>query len=43
MAHNLAKKIECTNDMIDMMDAFFLVPCKKSRGHPSMADVFLPL
>jgi hypothetical protein len=31
------------NDMIDMMDAFLLVPGKKTRDHPSAADVFLPL
>jgi hypothetical protein len=37
------KKIERTKNMIHMMYAFFLVPCKETRGHPSTADVFLPL
>jgi hypothetical protein len=42
MAYVLAKN-ECINDMIDIMDAFFLVPGKKTRGHPSVAGMFLPL
>ena len=37
------QKKERTNVMIDMMDAFFLVPCKKTRTCPSTAEVYLPL
>ncbi len=37
------KKKECTKYMIDMIDACFLVPHKKTKSHPSAKEVFFPL
>jgi hypothetical protein len=34
---------DCIKDVFDILDAFFTVPSKKTRGHSSPDIIFLPL